>query len=103
MSTTDLLLELEAWYSAQADGDWEHSFGVEISTLDNPGWAVSIDLSGTSLEHHSFAGIRVDRGQEGDWYDCRVMSHVFRGFGGARNLRDILKVFIEWKTQCGYP
>ncbi|MFT5930929.1 MAG: hypothetical protein ACI93G_000001, partial [Hyphomonas sp.] len=38
------------WYQSQCDGDWEHSFGLKIESLDNPGWSVHVDLEGTSLE-----------------------------------------------------
>jgi hypothetical protein len=99
MSMADLLLELENWYAAQTDGDWEHSFGVEISTLDNPGWAVTLDLTGTLLQDRSFSSIRVHRDSR-DWYECSVASNQFRGFGGARNLKNILEGFVEWKTRC---
>ena len=41
---------LEKWYKKQCDGDWEHMFGVQIYTLDNPGWRVKIDIADTELE-----------------------------------------------------
>nr|TKK07812.1 hypothetical protein SrhCFBP13529_11555 [Stenotrophomonas rhizophila] len=40
---------LQKWYADQCDGDWEHSFGIRIDTLDNPGWTVSVDLTDTAL------------------------------------------------------
>jgi hypothetical protein len=33
----DLLRWLQDWHAGQCDGDWEHSYGVDIGTLDNPG------------------------------------------------------------------
>jgi len=44
------LSELQKWYFAQCDGDWEHSYGVRIDTVDNPGWTLEIDLVGTNLD-----------------------------------------------------
>ncbi|RRJ95187.1 hypothetical protein Ga0100231_013590 [Opitutaceae bacterium TAV4] len=41
------LQRLSEWYASQCDGDWEHSYGFKISTLDNPGVAIEIDLFGT--------------------------------------------------------
>lgn len=38
------------WYVRKCNNDWEHSFGVKIDTLDNPGWTVEIDLRETCLE-----------------------------------------------------
>ena len=42
--------EIEDWYRAQCDDEWEHQFGMKIDPLDNPGWSVEIDLKGTNLE-----------------------------------------------------
>ena len=43
------LQRLQDWYSAQCNGDWEHQQGVRIESLDNPGWALDIDLADTAL------------------------------------------------------
>ena len=40
---------LEAWYRKHCGGDWEHQHGVELGTLDNPGWRLAVDLEGTSV------------------------------------------------------
>jgi hypothetical protein len=45
----DALYLLQRWYVAQCDSEWEHGFGVEIGTLDNPGWCIRIDLNHTAL------------------------------------------------------
>lgn len=50
MATEDVLAELERWYLEQCDEEWEHSYGVVIGTLDNPGWQVSVDLVDTPLD-----------------------------------------------------
>jgi immunity protein 53 of polymorphic toxin system len=47
---TDPIAFLETWFLSQCDGDWEHDARIEISTLDNPGWYLSIDLTATDLE-----------------------------------------------------
>lgn len=39
-----MLKWLENWYSSNCDGDWEHGYGIRIETLDNPVWAVRINL-----------------------------------------------------------
>jgi hypothetical protein len=88
---------LQAWYLAQCDGDWEHGFGVSIQTLDNPGWQVTVDLKGTSLADLLF--LPVARGvepDEADWVHCKVEGHQFLGHGGAENLGEILRIFLEW-------
>jgi len=45
---------LSSWYHSHCDGDWEHSARIRISTIDNPGWSISINLEGTELEETNF-------------------------------------------------
>ena len=45
-----MLERLQRWYLYRCDGDWEHSFGITIETLDNPGWMVTIDLQDTEWQ-----------------------------------------------------
>lgn len=40
----DVLGRLERWYAAQCNGDWEHTYGITIETLDNPGWTFKWSL-----------------------------------------------------------
>jgi hypothetical protein len=89
------LRALEAWYAAQCDGDWEHSFGITIETLDNPGWAVRIDLADTPLAGRPFEQVRIDRSPD-DWLRCSVEAEVFKGAGGPGNLHEIVDVFDRW-------
>ena len=90
-----LLKALETWYAENCDGDWEHSYGVTIETLDNPGWSVKIDLNDTPLSDKEFEGIHVDR-TERNWVRCTVEATVFKGYGGPGNLREILEIFVQW-------
>jgi len=50
----DTLSELQKWYEAECDGNWEHHYGVKIDTLDNPGWLVTIDLTDTNFGRKAF-------------------------------------------------
>src|SRR3954469_18783567 len=47
---SDVLDQLQRWYAQHCNGEWEHSYGISIQTLDNPGWRVKIDLHQTDLE-----------------------------------------------------
>jgi hypothetical protein len=90
-----LLQWLQNWYAAQCDGDWEHDFGVKIETLDNPGWIVRVDLTGTPLEGEtmpSFEKGDVEEGR-GDWITCRVNGNRYEGAGDAGKLEEILSRF----------
>ena len=86
---------LQNWYRSQCDGEWEHSYGIKIETLDNPGWIVTIDLLETELEVYKFKEISVKRFDD-DWIDCLVKNGKFRGAGGSLNLLEILHIFKEW-------
>jgi hypothetical protein len=72
----DLIKWIEDWYQSQCDGDWEHTYGVEITTIDNPGWSVKIDLEGTDL-----AGLKMDyelvEKSDDDWYGFKIENNVF--------------------------
>jgi hypothetical protein len=46
---------LQRWYESQCNGEWEHPHGISITSCDNPGWWVGIDLAGTPREAESFA------------------------------------------------
>ncbi|MGD8289878.1 MAG: Imm53 family immunity protein, partial [Gemmatimonadota bacterium] len=66
-----MLQQLQQWYISQCDGEWEEDFGIRIETLDNPGWAVEIDLEDTSLAGVSYPPVK-DLDPDDDWIDCEV-------------------------------
>jgi hypothetical protein len=99
------LSELQEWYLSQCNGDWEHTHGVEIGTLDNPGWSFVVELSGSSLEGQTFAPVA--HGEVGgsiednqDWYVCEVKDRKFQAYGGPRKLDDMIRVFLRWVDSC---
>jgi hypothetical protein len=79
----------------QCNDDWEHTYCVDIGTLDNLGWRVAISLAGTNLEGRPFAGVKDNR-TDRDWIDCSVDGGVFKAFGGPLNLAQMLDVFRRW-------
>ena len=94
----DTLQELQRWYQSQCNGDWEHSYGVKIDTLDNPGWNVTIELADTELAGRPF--IEVQRLEhETDWVHCRLRDGKFEGCGGPFMLEEILRIFLAWATE----
>jgi hypothetical protein len=95
MSENDLTVLLGMWYASHCDGDWEHGAGIHIATIDNPGWSVVIDLVGTLMTSAQFEPVDVELGG-GHWYSCRVEDSKFRGWGGAHNLSDIVRIFLRW-------
>ena len=71
---------------------------MKIDTLDNPGWLVKIDLTGTELEHTEFVP-RVEERSESDWINCKIKDSVFQGAGDTSKLETILGVFLDWAVQ----
>ena len=91
------LEHLQNWYASQCNGDWEHSFGVKIDTLDNPGWILEIDLIETDLSNEPFPEFKRGDSEEGpDWVHCKVEVGKFLGYGGAKNLSELLQHFLAW-------
>ncbi|WP_374018018.1 immunity 53 family protein [Paenibacillus thiaminolyticus] len=88
---------LQSWYYQNCNGDWEHSYGVKIDTVDNPGWSVEINLADTYLENEHFDSIEDERDDQ-DWYYCIVRDGIFHGAGGAMNLEEILNCFKQWAS-----
>jgi hypothetical protein len=95
MSHASVLERLERWYLSQCDGDWEHGEGVQIDTLDNPGWRVRISLGGTGLQSRSFERIGIDRSEE-DWVRAWVEDAVWNAAAGPLNLTEALSAFLAW-------
>jgi hypothetical protein len=95
-SDIDLLKSLQAWYTFQCDGEWEHTYGVKIATLDNPGWSLKIDLAETNLLDRPFDDIRVDGKDQDDWYMCRVRMNTFEAACGPNRLSEVVAAFLNW-------
>lgn len=83
---------LQAWYASQCDGDWEHAHGITIDTLDNPGWTVRIQLTGTALAGRPLAR-RETRRSEHDWLVVWVEGDCFQAACGPLNLGEALHEF----------
>jgi len=86
---------LQNWYKSQCDGDWEHEYGIKIDTVDNPGWYLTINLTGTNLETKKFTPIEKDDG-ENNWYFCLVKNGNFEASCDSCNLTTVLSIFRRW-------
>ncbi len=92
----DPLAFLQRWYADHCDGDWEHEFGIEIGTIDNPGWRVMVDLSGTELEDSKLDREVIARSSD-DWLQFWSDGLRFEAVAGPRNLGQALDAF---RTFC---
>ncbi len=91
MSTLE---RIQSWFSSHCNGSWEHDFGIKIETIDNPGWAVEIDLPPINgvekpLEHLT------DR-TASHWVRCTVSNGKIDGFCGPESLDELLEIIMEW-------
>ena len=86
---------LQQWYQDYCNGSWEHSYGISLKNIDNPGWSLTVDLEDTQLEYTNFQQIKIDRSEQ-DWIFCEVKDLKFEARCGARNLPEVLRVFRHW-------
>ena len=88
----EALQRLQEWYKSQCDGDWEHSYGVHLETLDNPGWLLKIDLEGTDLWEKDLDMVQMER-SEHDWIFYKIKERKFEAARGAMNLTEMIEIF----------
>lgn len=89
---------LQRWYARQCNGLWEHQHGVTISTLDNPGWSMKIDLLSTNLEKIEFLDVKIER-SDADWIVARRVENEFEAYGGVGNLDEMIDLFLSWDKE----
>ncbi len=90
------LKRLSDWYASQCDGDWEHGWGFKITTLDNPGVAVDINLVDTPLASVPFKEKTDKYDSATEWMICSKKENRFEGRGAPSRLEDIILVFLAW-------
>ena len=95
MASADVLTQLQRWYLDQCDGEWEHSFGVAIDTLDNPGWIVKVDLTDTRLTGQPCERNVVHRSED-DWVASWREGAQWQAACGPLNLEEALQRFLTW-------
>ncbi len=90
---------IQHWYIEQCDGDWEHQYGVEINTIDNPGWMVTIDLHYTALENVELEYRLIENSAE-DWFGVSIEDTKYIGVGDPSKLEVILQRFKLIVEEC---
>jgi hypothetical protein len=90
---TTTLTRLKNWYLINCDGEWEHSHGISISTLDNPGWMIKINLTDTCLHNLEYER-QLDNGTF-DWLSIKVINKVFEAFGDPSKLTILFSIFFD--------
>lgn len=90
------LQKLSEWYAQQCNGDWEHGRGIRISTIDNPGFALGIDLCETDLESIPYPDKTDCYDTDDQWMICRRTEEKFEGRCAPARLEDVVAVFLQW-------
>ena len=93
------LQRLQDWYFSQCDGDWEHDWGVRVSTLDNPGWSIDINTDETVYEKVTFEAVKIERSND-DWIHAFREETTIKLRCGPKNLEESLLIFLDWVEQC---
>lgn len=91
----DEIKRLQDWYKINCDGDWEHSYGIKIETLDNPGWSIGIDLSETSLESLEYKKDYQNEMDDNNWFQISTANKALNIFCGPENFKQVLEIFFE--------
>ena len=90
----DELIWLMDWYNSQCNNSWERQFGVQLTTTDNPGWHLTVNLEQTHLEALDFE--RVEHLGDDSWWQCWTQDKQFLASCGPRDLPAVLAVFRKW-------
>ena len=91
----ETIKRIQNWYKLNCNGDWEHSYGFSIATLDNPGWAIRIDLSETPLEGLDFQKVFQNIEYEHDWFHIKTTQKVLEIACGPENLKQVFNIFLD--------
>jgi hypothetical protein len=83
---------LDEWFGKQSNGDWEHQSGIELTTTDNPGWWLEIDLDGTSHENLA-AKMR------NEVWEIEVMDRKLTAYADQAYLADMLTQVVSLMAQ----
>lgn len=90
------MTSLQRWYAAHCNGDWEHTGGVKIATIDNPGWSLDVNLRETELAETPFEQLKTNYDHPTDWVFCEIKDGCFRGRCGPEKLESMIEIFLKW-------
>lgn len=82
---------LEEMYLSNCDGDWEHDYGIEITTLDNPGWNVKIQLNENFVMLSDRSWVLEDIAPS-TWYGYKIEKNTIEASGDPQSLKTIFEI-----------
>jgi len=90
----DIIDWIQNWFKDNCDGEWEYGEGIQITTLENPGWEVEIDISNTSIADVNISWI-LNENSAHDWYGVKIENQKFNASGDSGKLKYLLGLFKE--------
>jgi len=90
----EILDWIQNWFIENCDGDWEHGTGIQIITLDNPGWEIEIDISKTSIANLEVPMV-LNEISKNDWYGVKIEESKFYASGDSSKLVFLLDMFKQ--------
>lgn len=90
----EILDWIQNWFKDNCNGEWEKGEAIQITTLDNPGWEVEIDISNTSIANINIKWILNESGPQ-DWYGVKIENKKFNASGDSGKLKFLLGLFKE--------
>jgi hypothetical protein len=95
-----------SWYESNCDGYWEHSYGINIQSTDDPGFSITIDLKETECEgapsriiEHDFLK-RYEENPVKRWYKIEVEQDKFVAYSSIASFDEVFRVFFELVAEC---
>jgi hypothetical protein len=92
MTENEIINWISIWFKSNCNGDWEHENLITITTTDNPGWLINIDLTDIELNFNSEIIKKVDISDD-DWYFFKIKDEKFVAGGDITKLYFLLNSF----------
>lgn len=100
MAATLPFIGLQDWYLKRTDGELAPTWDIQIDTLDEPGWSVSVPIDGTELAGKQLPEVAIERTQS-DWIHAWTDGHAVHIDCGPLNLTEAIKTFMAWAQGSG--
>lgn len=90
---------IEQWYASHCDGVWERENGIEIRSLEKPGWLLRFDVGEEAV---AWKPVRWDVDDADRWLDAWLDDGVLNVACGPRALREavaLIREAVTWRTR----
>lgn len=83
------------WYQAHCIPELHDGDGISIEAVDGPGWWLTVDLGGTSLEGHTWMPFVEDLGR-GEWVQAWCDGATFTAASSIDSLVTAVRLFRDF-------